>query len=183
MTIDVGTKIRALRKKMDLNISNLADLSGISSSMISQIENGKVVPTVVVMWKISKALDVSVGYFFDEETNYQKNPVVRKDERKTILLGKSTRLYEMLVPDQNRIIEFLKITIKEDDISSSGLVTHEGEECGYVMKGRMKIQLGEEEYILEEGDSISFDSTIPHRYDNAGKGECISIWAMTPPSF
>lgn len=92
-------------------------------------------------------------------------------------------MYELLSPDLNRKIEFLYITIKPGDYSSKDLVTHEGEECGIVIKGRLMVKMKDKEYILEEGDSIYFDSTIPHKYINIGDEECISIWAMTPPSF
>ncbi len=66
---------------------------------------------------------------------------------------------------------------------NSEFVTHEGEECGYIIKGKMKITLGNKEYLLEEGDSFYFNSTIPHVYENYDDEVCISVWAMTPPSF
>jgi len=183
MEILVGSKIKSLRKEKKLTIAELASQAGISASMISQIENDKVVPTIVVMWKISTALNVNVGYFFDEKDEELVNPVVRKGNRKKLSIGDSNRLYEMLVPDLNRDIEFLMITIQEDDTAYNDLIAHEGEECGYVLKGKMKIHIKESTYTLDEGDSISFDSSIPHRFENIGEGECVSIWAMTPPTF
>ncbi|MEY8304337.1 cupin domain-containing protein [Anaerosalibacter bizertensis] len=89
----------------------------------------------------------------------------------------------MLTPDLNRKIEFLYITINPGDSSRAGLISHEGEECGIVIKGKLMVKTEYEEYILEEGDSIYLDSTVGHRYINLGEEECISIWAMTPPSF
>ncbi|MBF4695412.1 cupin domain-containing protein [Fusibacter ferrireducens] len=183
MHIDVGKKIKELRKSMALTIANLAEKSEISASMISQIENGKVVPTVIVMWKIANALNVSVGYFFDEGEGTLRNPVVKKDERKKMIIGKSSRTYEMLTPDQQGKIEFLMITIRADEEKARDFVTHEGEECGYVLKGKMKITVGDQTFLMGEGDSITFQSTIPHKYDNVGEEDCVSIWAMTPPSF
>ncbi len=183
MEIHVGSKIKSLRKEKQFTIADLAELAGISSSMISQIENDKVVPTIIVMWKISKALEVNVGYFFDEEDSTFVNPVVRKHDRKRLSIGKSNRLYEMLVPDLNRKIEFLLITIKTNDTEYKDQIAHEGEECGHILKGTMRVHIDEQVYILEEGDSISFDSSIPHRYENIGDCDCVSIWAMTPPSF
>lgn len=182
MHIDVGKKIKELRKNLALTIASLAEKSEISASMISQIENGKVVPTVIVMWKIANALNVSVGYFFEEEGQL-RNPVVKKDDRKKIVIGKSSRTYEMLTPDQQGKIEFLMITIRADEEKARDFVAHEGEECGYVLKGKMKITVGDQTFLIGEGDSITFQSTIPHKYDNVGEGDCVSIWAMTPPSF
>lgn len=183
MDIDVGSKIKSIRKKMKMSIATLATQSGISAGMISQIENRKVVPSITVMWKIAKTLGVNIGYFFDESVEPLPNPVVRKTERKKILIGESKCLYEMLTPDLNRKIEYLLITLENESEKTRGFLSHEGEECGYVMKGILKVHLGDKVYVLSEGDSISFNSTIPHYFENAGEGKCISIWAMTPPSF
>lgn len=181
--IDVSLKMRELRKNKGLSVKKLSELSGVSPGMISQIENGKVVPTIAIMWKLTQALETGIGYFFDEGPSLPFNPVVRKNQTKKLLIGNNKREYELLTPDLNRKIEFLKITLEENSSSSDGLVQHKGEECGYVIQGRLRVIIGDKEFILEEGDSIAFESTLPHRFQNVGKGKCISIWAMTPPSF
>jgi transcriptional regulator with XRE-family HTH domain len=183
MEIDIGPKIRDLRKKHNLSIKSLAEITDLSTGLISQIERDLVIPSVVVLFKIAKALDVSIGYFFDEDEAYVASPVVRKAERKKIVIDKSNALYELLTPDLNRQIEFLRIVLKGGDSNMDELVSHAGEECGIVLQGTLKIKFKDAEYILEEGDSIAFDCSKPHRYINIGKGECVSIWAMTPPSF
>ena len=180
MDIDVGSKIKALRNELKMSIAVLADITGVSKSMISQIENRKVVPTITVMWKIAKALNVSISFFFDEEDEKEANPVVRKDERKKITVGNSSSVYELLTPDTNRKLQYLLITLDEH---KNDYVTHSGEECGYVIQGTMKVHIDGKVYILNEGDSISFKSDIPHYYENGGEGKCVSIWAMTPPSW
>jgi len=183
MDINIGEKIKKLRKEKEMSIAELANKSDLSSSLISQIERNMVTPSIVSLWKIAQSLEVSVGYFFDEEVKDIANPIVRRNERKKIIASNNNAMYELLSPDLNRKIEFLYITIKPGDYSSKDLVTHEGEECGIVIKGRLMVKMKDKEYILEEGDSIYFDSTIPHKYINIGDEECISIWAMTPPSF
>ena len=67
--------------------------------------------------------------------------------------------------------------------NSQDLISHEGEECGIVLKGKLLIKTEKKDYILEEGDSIYLNSTIPHRYINIGEVPCESMWVMTPPSF
>ncbi|MDI6880116.1 MAG: cupin domain-containing protein, partial [Desulfitobacteriaceae bacterium] len=67
--------------------------------------------------------------------------------------------------------------------TNSDLLAHQGEECGVIIQGEMTVVVGEREYLLKEGDSIYFDSTIPHRFFNHGDKVAIGIWAMTPPSF
>ncbi len=109
--------------------------------------------------------------------------IVRKDDRKIIKIGNSNRTYEMLVPDLNRKIEFLQITIKGKESKTFDFVNHKGEECGVVIKGSIKVVMSDKSYTLNEGDSISFNSNTPHRLENVNDEESISIWAMTPPSF
>lgn len=183
MEVNVGFKIKKLRKKYNMTIADLAKEAEISSSMISQIENGKVIPTITVMWKIAQALKVNIGYFFDEEVPKGINPVVKRESRKKISVGTSDRTYELLVPNLNREIEFMMITINGNDVHHDDFLVHEGEECGLILKGMLKVVIGNKEYVLEEGDSIAFKSNIPHRFENASDEECVSVWAMTPPTF
>jgi len=183
MEINIGEKIKELRKKKGLSIAELANRSELSQGLISQIERNMVTPSIVSLWKIAQSLQVSVGYFFDEEPKDITNPVVKKNQRKRITASNNNAIYELLSPDLNRKIEFLYITIKPGDYSTKDFVVHEGEECGIVIKGKLMVKMKDREYILEEGDSIYFDSTIPHKYINIGDEVCESIWAMTPPSF
>jgi len=183
MEINIGEKIKELRKEKGLSIAELANRSELSQGLISQIERNMVTPSIVSLWKIAQSLQVSVGYFFDEEPKDITNPVVKKNQRKRITASNNNAIYELLSPDLNRKIEFLYITIKPGDYSTKDFVVHEGEECGIVIKGKLMVKMKDREYILEEGDSIYFDSTIPHKYINIGDEVCESIWAMTPPSF
>jgi transcriptional regulator with XRE-family HTH domain len=183
MDINIGEKIKELRKRQGMSIAELAEKAELSSGLISQIERNIVTPSIVSLWKIAKSLQVSVGYFFDEDIKNITNPIVTKNTRKRIIASNNNAIYELLSPDLNRKIEFLYITIKPGDHSTKDFVTHEGEECGIVIKGKLMVKMKDREYILEEGDSIYFDSTIPHKYVNVGDETCESIWAMTPPSF
>lgn len=183
MDIEIGSKIRELRKSKNINITELSKNTGVSTGMISQIERNMAVPSVASLWKIAKSLDVSIGYFFEEEEGEKINPIVKVNQRKRIKTKNTNATYELLGPDLDRKIEFLYITIEPGKASNSELIKHEGEECGIVIKGRLMVKTEENEYILEEGDSIYLNSTIAHRYVNIGDGDCVSIWAMTPPSF
>lgn len=180
--INIGIEIRNLRKQKGISISELAQKIGLSTGLISQIERELVTPSVVSLWKIAKGLGVPIGHFFEKESP-NTNPVIKKNERKKIITHNSNAYYELLSPNMKRKIEFMQITLAPQDSSCNELITHEGEECGIVIKGRLKVKLGDKEYLLDEGDSIYFNSTTPHRYINDSDDECISIWAMTPPSF
>lgn len=185
MDIDVGTKIREIRKAKSMTIAALAESCGVSTGLISQIERGTVVPSVVSLWKIASALDKSVGYFFDDGQS-EKNLIVREADRNRIKTAGGSAVYELLSPGlANRKIEFLLISINPGEETANDTVTHEGEECGLVLKGTLTVRLGDTEYILNQGDSIYFDCSIPHRFANKATNDetCVSVWATTPPSF
>lgn len=185
MNIDIGKKIRELRKSKNFSIIDLSRESGLSTGLISQIERNMVVPSIKVMWKIANVLEVNIGYFFDEDDeNIEEKIVVRKDHRKSITTNDSTKCYELLMPNlNNKSIEFILITLDKETKINKELVSHKGEECGYIIEGKMKIILENKEYILEKGDSFYFDSKIPHVYENYGDETCVLVCAMTPPSF
>lgn len=178
----IGDSIRKLRLQKDLTIQQLSELTGLSQSLISQVERDLVSPSVVSLWKIAQALGVPAGYFF--EASSTGNMVVRKNQRKKLLLPSFNAAYELLSPDTSRNMEFLMITLDPGETNTTdGLLTHKGEECGVVISGTMQVQLGDETYVLEEGDSIYFKSTIPHRFKNVGDKPVMAVWVDFPPMF
>lgn len=176
----LGEKIRKLRKEQKISIEHISQMSGLSTGLISQMERDLTVPSVVSLWEVAKALNVHINYFFDEYENNE--PIIRKEERKKIIIPNSNITYELLSP-KNKKMECLMVKIEPGMCSSNELICHEGEECGHMIQGTMKIKWGSKEFILNEGDSIYLDSTIPHRFVNIGDITAISIWTMTPPSF
>lgn len=171
-----GTKIRDLRLTQNLSLKELAERSGVSISMISQIERRNTDPTLTTLYKLCKGLDVSISSLLenDEQSTY----IIRKNERKTLTFPQSHSNYQLLTPITEGTIEMILIHL-EPGQDEQQLVEHSGEECGFVLKGKMTVILGDKEYILEEGDSIRFKSTIPHRFFNHSNETSISIWAMT----
>lgn len=179
--MELGNIIRKLRRKQNISIEQLAEKTGLSTGLISQLERNITGPSVASLWKIAKALNVSINYFFE---GFEENdPIVRKNERKKIQLPNSNITYELLCPNLQRAIEMLLVKIEPGECSTEERICHEGEECGYVIQGTLKVKWGDKEYLLNEGDSIYLDSTVPHRYVNCGNITSISIWAMVPPSF
>ncbi|AYD40800.1 helix-turn-helix domain-containing protein [Clostridium fermenticellae] len=179
--MQLGGKIRQLRKQQKISIEQLAKTCNLSTGLISQMERGINIPSVISLWKVAKALNVPMNYFFDD---YKDDlPIIRKSERKKIIIPNSNVTYELLSPNLNKKMELLLIKLEPGKCSSDDLISHEGEECGYMIQGTIKIKYGNKEYILNEGDSIYYDSTVAHRFVNIGEVEAISIWTMTPPSF
>lgn len=179
--MELGEKIRSLRLKQKISIEQLSGMTGLSKGLISQIERDITGPSVASLWKVSKALNVTMNYFFDEYDDF--NQVVRKEERKKLMMGRADRIYELLSPDLKKQIEMLWIEIEPNECNTDELISHDGEECGVVVKGSLRVLSGEKVYDLNEGDSIYLDSTIPHKYLNMGEVESVSVWAMVPPSF
>lgn len=181
----IGKTIREFRLAKNMSIKELSEKINLTSSLISQVERDLISPSLKSLAKISRALKVPMVSFFTEATP-KPCPVMRKKQRKKITIFSSSHIiYQLLSPDPHKKIEFLLVEIepepKEND--ENELVTHIGEECGYIIKGELEIRLRKERYCLKEGDSIYFQSRIPHRFKNIGKRKVISIWAMTPPSF
>ncbi len=184
--IQVGAKLKELRGKKKLSIAALSEASQVSTGLISQIEHDKVVPSVVTLWRLSQALDASISCFF-EEAEAPLHYVLKKGTQRILLTDKGNTEYTLYTPtDPQRLIDMCKVviqpgqTVEEDSMS---LVTHEGEECGVVLEGQMTIRIRDQEIVLDEGDSITFKSTEPHKYLNRSDRPCVSIWNMTPTFF
>jgi len=180
MYIDLGPKIREARKAKKLTIASLARMSEVSEGMISQIERNMVVPSAVILWKLSKALDRSISYFFGEEGLADDVVLCRKGEHKRIDRSNEKGYFELLTPKGKRQIEMIKVVIFPGNTNISSPVVHTGEECGIVIQGKLTVEVNNKKYYLEEGDSIQFDSNMPHEYLNESDKVSISIWAEQP---
>ena len=167
--IPVGEKIKALREQKGFSLKDVADQTGFSTALISQMENHLISPSLGTLIKLAKALDVKVGDFFGE-THEEPFAIVRKDERKTVSRFASKEGvkygygYESLgFEKKNRHMEPFIVTLEPATIKTSKTSTHEGEEFIYVLEGDMEVIFGNHRDVLYPGDSIYYDSTIPHR--------------------
>jgi len=168
-----GSKIRQLRMEREYSLKVLAEKAGVSTSIISKVERNNVDPSITLLYKICNGLDVSITELLGESTN--SSSVLRKEDRNVVDFPKSK--YEFLTPIHNGELEMIQI-ILEAGQSDKKLVSHAGEECGVVLKGDMTVILDQQEHILHEGDSICFNSQIPHRFINHTEKQSISIWSM-----
>lgn len=183
MEILIGTKLKQLRTDKKLSIIELSRLSDVSTGLISQIERDLVVPSVTSLWRLAKALDTNINYFFQEEPA-EEQMIIHKGEHRTIVMHNESSFYKLLHPTkEDRALDMMIITLKSGYTYEKKSIAHEGEECGYVLKGTLTVHLNGKDYTLEEGDSIYFKSTLPHKYINNGNEDCVSIWSMTPKFF
>jgi transcriptional regulator with XRE-family HTH domain len=191
--MQIGKKIKDYRQQNGLTLQQLSNMSGVSIGLLSQIERGVSSSSIHNIQKITKSLGVSFAHLFNDIPESPHTPdsqqthrnslrisVVKAKERKKLLMPFGGYL-ELLAPVHNHKIEFIYLKypvgakVKEP-------FTHDGEECGLVLEGTFKVTIGDQEFILQEGDSIYFDSTIPHSWENIGDTEVKFVSALTPPS-
>ena len=165
----IGEKIRNLREKKGLSLQDLANRTGYSSAILSQMENHMVSPPLGALIKLAKALELKVGAFFGDEPR-EPYAIVRKDERRSISRFASKEgvsygySYESLGFDKkDRHMEPFLVTLEPATVKSEKLSSHEGEEFIFVLEGEMEAILGTHKDILYPGDCIYYDSNIPHK--------------------
>jgi len=167
--IRVGEKIKVLRERKGLSLKDLADSTGFSTALLSQMENHLVSPSLGTMIKLARAMGVKVGDFLGE-TEGEPFTIVRKDERKNVSRFASKDgvkygySYESLGFDKkDRHMEPFIVTLEPATVKAMKTSVHEGEEFIFVLEGEMEVILGNHTDVLYPGDSIYYDSTIPHR--------------------
>ncbi len=187
----LGDEIRQLRKVHGLTLAELSQKCGRSVSFLSKIERGQARPSLTAMQDIAEALDVQVGWFFqnDGPVPADERPyIVRADRRRrltysglstTDYLGMEDYLLSATLDGQMAmgISRYAPGCNSGDD-----LYTHRGEEAGLILEGEIEIALGEKTFRLSKGDSFSFPSNIPHTFRNPGEIEAVVVWANTPIS-
>lgn len=181
----VGLEIRDLRKARDFTLAQLSALADLSQGYLSQIERGISKPSVKVLHSISRALGVTISWFFSPqspEDDGLKDFVVRAGQQRHLTFNNGIR-DELLSPNLGRQIELLRCVFPPGSESGSEPYVHQGEEAGIVVCGKLRLWIGDKEVLLKAGDSFAFESDKPHRYDNPSNEETIVIWAITPPSY
>jgi transcriptional regulator with XRE-family HTH domain len=175
----LSTRLKNRRIEIGMSIKELSEKTGLTSGFISQIEHGLAEPSITSLRNMANVLDVAVFYFLLDDINV--NPVVKKEERKILHFSKPNLTYELLSPDLNRQMEMFMAKLKPGESTSDEQEFHAGEEAIHVLHGNLRIQLGDNDYTLNEGDTIHFDSSKPHKIINDGQVELEYISAATPP--
>lgn len=164
-------------------MADLAKKVGVTPGFISQIERDLSNPSIDSIQKIAKALGASVSSFF-EEMGPRNGRVVRRAERRQVVFPRAGVTDYLLSPSLSGFLQVIHTEVAPRGGSGPEPYRHDSdEECAVVLKGRMRFWVGDEEDTLEAGDSITFESRIPHRWENIGRGKLQVLWVMTPPSY
>ena len=183
----IGERLREERTKAGMSQRELARRLGLSASMISQMESGLSKPSVGTLYAIVTELDLSLDRVIRGEDyqdtsgeNTPSDPVeslVRPPDRQAIDLDSGVRWEELTATSEDGV-DFLHAIYEVGGASTpdESLMRHHGREYGYIMSGTLGIKIGFQEYELNVGDSIAFDSTKPHRLFNKGDVPVHAIW-------
>jgi transcriptional regulator with XRE-family HTH domain len=171
-----GEKLTTLRESLGLSVAELAERSGCDVFMIEQLEGGEIAPSLAPLIKITRALGCRLGTLLDDDTNV--GPVVtRSGEAEAVRRVKSLEtssdagvldFFSLAAGKTARHMEPFLIDVNPSTAEERTLSTHEGEEFIYVMDGSVAIEYGKDEIVLETGDSIYYDSIVPHEVRAAG---------------
>jgi DNA-binding XRE family transcriptional regulator/quercetin dioxygenase-like cupin family protein len=193
----MGDRLRQARHARGMSLRRLAEVLGVSPSLISQVETGRAKPSVNTLYALANELGISLDVllFMDTAPPTQEvtdgggglpdapppavphDPVQRASSRSTIRLGSGV-VWERLTTESIRNVDFLEVTYEVGGESSpeDAFQRHTGQEWGYILSGSLMVRIGFEEYLLGPGDAISFDSATPHRLLNAGDIPAKAVW-------
>ena len=177
----IGERIRELRSNKNLSLSEFARRTGMSKSMVSQVEHGNTNPSVETIRGIAAALEVPVFTLCLDGTDSQEM-LVRKDQRISLSIPDSNITRELVSPDMHRAMAVLIARIPPSGASSPTFTTHIGEECIFVLHGQVTIHLPEETYTLAPGDAFYLLSRQPHYFSNECDGEAEFLSVIVPPT-
>jgi len=182
MDPSIADRLRQMRLRHGLSQRQLARQSGVANATISQIEAGKLNPTVSMLKKVLDGIPVRLSEFFSDEPEMPDRVFFRAGELTEIADG-GVSFLQVGANLTGKAIQFIKECYQPGAGTGRHAITHEGEECGLILSGRLQVTVGDQSAILRTGDAYYFRSSQPHSFMNPGSEPCELISACTPPSF
>jgi transcriptional regulator with XRE-family HTH domain len=167
IAVQVGERVKRVREQRGLSLMDISQRTGIDVPTLGDIEEGRMAPPLGTVIKLAKALEMKMGYFIsgDEDKAYA---IVRRGDRKVVSRFDAKKVkhygyeYVSLAPHKrDRHMEPFLVSL-QPSATEEERSTHDGQEFIFVLTGKMEVRLGDEIHILEPGDSIYYDSTVPH---------------------
>ena len=186
-------RLSKIRKGKRMSFEELGDKAMIHARLVEQIEKGMVSPSTGALKAIAKALETHLADLF-EEVGLSDEEIkamdaageiahIKKEKRKMLDVRGSRAVYHYMTPTKaQRNLEMLYHEV-EPKASGGDWLSHEGEECCFVLKGKFRIYYGDKAYDLDEGDTLWFKSYKRHKWVNPTDQKTTVIWAITPPWF
>lgn len=177
--MDIGKKLKELRQKNDLTLGDLASRSELTKGFLSQVERNLTTPSIATLEDILEALGTNLSEFFHDEP--EKKIVFAAQD--FFVDEQEEYKIEWIIPNaQKNEMEPILLTLHPQQ-KSMELHAHQGEEFGYVLKGRVTLVCGNKKYKLKEQETFYLDGTKSHYLYNHGKSDAKVLWITTPPSF
>ena len=177
--MDIGKKLKELRKQNDLTLDDLASRSELTKGFLSQVERNLTTPSIATLEDILEALGSNLSEFFHEEQEQQivfTTPEFFVDEQEDYSI-------EWVIPNaQKNEMEPILLTLHPHK-SSQELQSHRGEEFGYVLKGTVTLVRGNKRYKLKAQETFYLDGSKSHYLYNHGSSDAKILWITTPPMF
>ncbi|NGQ93703.1 helix-turn-helix domain-containing protein [Brevibacillus sp. SYP-B805] len=178
----IGNKIRMIRKERGFTLETMANKTGLSKGLLSQVERGISQPSLDSLWRITRALDSSIIHFF-EDVNQKHVHLTRKEKRKQVIFPESSGTYSLLSAGSGGKLGLMEVRLQPGDTVCDQFIQQDGEECLVIIRGSVIVRVGEEVHQLQAGDSLYFASSQNRTVENAGDEEAVLVWALTPPQF
>ncbi len=163
----VGKRLKDLRTERAYSLRILAERSGLNINTLSLIENGKSSPSVSTLQQLSQALDVPIAAFFESEPVEKEIVFTKAEHRPTQTFG-STKMQNLAKDLIDNAVQPFVVTLQPGMGSGDHAIVHTGFEFIYCLSGSIRYQVGQEEYILNMGDSLVFEAHKPHSWENTG---------------
>ena len=180
--VDVGARLRELRLRHGFSQRELARRARVSNATVSMVEANRMSPSVAGLRQILSGIPMSLSDFFAEAPPEQEKVVFRAAEL-TEIAGGPISYRQVGANLAGRSIQMIHERYKPGAVSGKPMLSHQGEEAGLVVKGRLQLEVSGRRYDLKPGDAYFFDSRKPHSFRNIGDTELVLISACTPPSF
>jgi transcriptional regulator with XRE-family HTH domain len=180
--VDVGERLRVIRSRRRQTLREVAERAGLSESFLSQVERGRASASVASLRRIADALGIAISDLF-QPAEASRPRVLRRDDRPSLAFGILGRKL-LLTP---KPLDHLEVFVGElDPEGSTGAEQYahgDSEELFVVIRGTVQLELGDELFELEAGDSIDYRSAVPHRISNLGDDVAEVMWIISPPSY
>lgn len=182
MSIDVGNRLRHLRLRHKISQRELAKRAGVTNSTISLIKSNRMNPSVGALKRILDGIPIGLSEFFAFEPEKSSKVFYQSDE--LVEIGKGKISYRQIGEHPlGRSLQILKERYSPGADTGKVSLTHEGEEGGIILSGRLEVTVDGERKVLGPGDAYYFESRKPHRFRCVGPNVCEVISACTPPTF